>query len=86
MRESPAVAIAEDLAATDAGEIFIVEPHVPNPPKPLDQAPRVHWVGLEEAVREADIVALLVAHDQFRTLDRTLLADKIIIDTVGVMH
>jgi UDP-N-acetyl-D-mannosaminuronic acid dehydrogenase len=86
MRESPAVAIAEDLAATNAGEIFIVEPHVPNPPKPLAQATRVHWVGLQEAVREADIVALLVAHDQFRTLDRTLLADKIIIDTVGVMH
>ena len=86
MRESPAIAIAEDLAATDAGEIFIVEPHVPSPPKHLAQAPRVHWVGLHEAVREADIVVLLVAHDQFRTLDRTMLTDKIVIDTVGAMQ
>jgi UDP-N-acetyl-D-mannosaminuronic acid dehydrogenase len=41
---------------------------------------------LNEAVREADIVVLLVAHDQFRGLDRTMLTDKIVIDTVGVMH
>jgi UDP-N-acetyl-D-mannosaminuronic acid dehydrogenase len=86
LRESPAVAIAEELAAANAGEIFIVEPHVPTPPKALAQAPRVHWTGLQEAVREADIIALLVAHDQFRTLDRTMLTDKIVIDTVGAMH
>ena len=84
LRESPAVAIAADLAA-DAGEIFIVEP-CPEPAERTGPCAARALGGLQEAVREADIVALLVAHNQFRKVDRTLLTDKIVIDTVGVIQ
>jgi UDP-N-acetyl-D-mannosaminuronic acid dehydrogenase len=86
LRESPAMAVAEELALSNAGEILIVEPHVEQQPKKLTNVPGVHWVGLQDALRRADIVVLLVAHDQFRDLDPSTLSEKILIDTVGVTH
>jgi UDP-N-acetyl-D-mannosaminuronic acid dehydrogenase len=86
MRESPAVAIAEELASGNTGEIFIVEPHVNKPPRELANASRVHWAGLADALRDADIVVVLVAHDQFRDLRRATLSEKIVIDTVGLIQ
>ncbi len=86
LRESPAVAIAEELAASAAGEIDLVEPNVEAPPKQFADNPRVHWVGLAEALDKADIVVVLVAHRQFLRLDRAALTGKIVIDTVGVLR
>jgi UDP-N-acetyl-D-mannosaminuronic acid dehydrogenase len=86
LRESPAVAIAEELAASATGEIDLVEPNVETPPKQFADNPRVHWVGLSEALDKADIVVVLVAHRQFLRLDRAALTGKIVIDTVGVLR
>jgi UDP-N-acetyl-D-mannosaminuronate dehydrogenase len=41
---------------------------------------------LTDAIRQSDIITLLVAHDQFRSLDRTLMTDKIVIDTTGTLR
>jgi UDP-N-acetyl-D-mannosaminuronic acid dehydrogenase len=84
LRESPAVHVALDLLKADAGEIHVVEPHAGEPPDSLRGAPRLHWSTLEQALAAADIVAVLVAHDQFRRLDQTKLREKIIMDTVGI--
>lgn len=86
LRESPAVHVAETLANEEVGEIFVVEPHVEELPKSLTGKPGIRFVGLQEALREADIVVLLVQHDQFRDMDRRLLSEKILIDTVGVLR
>jgi UDP-N-acetyl-D-mannosaminuronic acid dehydrogenase len=86
LRESPAVHVAEQLQEAGVGELYVVEPHVEEPPKSLAGKPRTHFVGLHEALRDADIVVLLVQHDQFRDLDRRLLSEKILIDTVGVLR
>jgi UDP-N-acetyl-D-mannosaminuronic acid dehydrogenase len=86
LRESPAVAIAEELIAAKSGQLFLVEPHLSGPPSHLVNKPGVHWSDLDEAIREADIVVLLVAHSRFRNLDRRALSEKILIDTVGLLQ
>ena len=86
LRESPALHITEKLLNTDTGEIYVVDPHVKAAPPSIAGKPRMHFVGLQDALKEADIVVLLVQHDQFRDLDRRLLSEKILIDTVGVLR
>jgi UDP-N-acetyl-D-mannosaminuronic acid dehydrogenase len=86
LRESPALHIAEKLLNADTGEIYVVDPHVKAAPPSIAGKPRMHFVGLQDALKEADIVVLLVQHDQFRDLDRRLLSEKILIDTVGVLR
>jgi UDP-N-acetyl-D-mannosaminuronic acid dehydrogenase len=86
LRESPALHVAEKLLNADAGEIYIVDPHVKAPPPSIADKPRMHFVGLPDALKEADIVVLLVQHDRFRDIDRRLLSEKILIDTVGVLR
>jgi UDP-N-acetyl-D-mannosaminuronic acid dehydrogenase len=86
LRESPAVAVAQDLINGDVGEVYLVEPHVEVVPKTFAGCKGVHWVALTDAIRQSDIIALLVAHDQFRSLDRRLMTDKIVIDTTGTLR
>ena len=60
-------------------EIAVVEPYVSNHPKfPLRP--------LDEAIADADIVLLLCAHKQFKKISQTLLAEKIVIDTCGILR
>lgn len=86
LRESPAVAIASELIDAKAGELYLVEPHLTSPPNGFASHPLVHWADLDDAIREADIVAVLVAHDQFKALDRQALSEKVLIDTVGLLR
>jgi UDP-N-acetyl-D-mannosaminuronic acid dehydrogenase len=81
LRESPAVEIVAHLAEQSIGRILAVEPHVKSLPKAL--AGKVELVEAEAAIRAADIVVLLVNHRAFARVDRTLLAEKIVIDTRG---
>lgn len=81
LRESPAMEIAEALARQPGRRILVSEPHIAELPKTL----RDHATLLpaEEAVRQAQVVVLLVNHQSFRALDRSLLEGKTIIDTRG---
>ncbi|MHB8648249.1 MAG: nucleotide sugar dehydrogenase, partial [Thermomicrobiales bacterium] len=85
IRESPALEIARDLAARRAGKLLLVEPHLKSLPCSLGNYPDVELTDLWSAVKRADLVAILVAHDKFRTLDRGSLASKVVIDTVGLL-
>lgn len=40
--------------------------------------------SLEEILREANILLVLVDHDEFKAIDRALLKEKVVIDTRGV--
>ncbi len=40
--------------------------------------------SLEQVLREADILLVLVDHDEFKEIDRELLKEKVLIDTRGV--
>jgi len=84
LRESPALQIVQALAAKNIGQIIAVEPNVHAIPKELVLA-GVEQETLEAALEMANIVVVLVDHKQFKKVDRTQLAAKIIIDTRGIV-
>lgn len=79
LRESPAVEIVQMLMQSNVGEIRVVEPNVPTHPD-------FSLMPLEQALPDADIVAVLVAHRPFKRIAPALLAEKIIIDTCGALR
>jgi UDP-N-acetyl-D-mannosaminuronic acid dehydrogenase len=83
LRESPAVEIARKVRelCPDA-RLLAVEPHIAELPSALDSMELAHW---EEAVAEADIVAVLVGHRHFRAIPPEALANKVLIDVTGVV-
>ncbi|MBA4135868.1 MAG: UDP-N-acetyl-D-mannosamine dehydrogenase [Opitutus sp.] len=83
LRESPAMEITMELAKLGVGRVLAVEPHVKQLPANLAANGNVVFMSAYDAVRQADIVVLLVNHRQFSVIDRVLLRDKIVIDTRG---
>ena len=84
LRESPSLQIAEKLAAGALDELLVVEPNVHVLPASLANQKNVRLVSLEEAMRNANIVLLLVDHKEFKGMDRALLKGKTVIDTRGI--
>ena len=85
LRESPSLSIVERLAGElEEGDIRVVEPHVSELPSRLAQFSNVRLQGTLEAINEADIVLVLVDHTKFKSIDRALLEEKIVIDTKGL--
>ncbi|MFC0317901.1 MULTISPECIES: UDP-N-acetyl-D-mannosamine dehydrogenase [Olivibacter] len=76
LRESPAKYIAQRIMqdANDE-EYFIVEPNI-------DSHHVFKLTSYQEAVEKADIIAFLVAHDEFKALSFS--EDKIVLDFCGV--
>ncbi|RZU61273.1 UDP-N-acetyl-D-mannosamine dehydrogenase [Zhihengliuella halotolerans] len=85
LRESPAISIAQRLGA-EFGEakFLVVEPHIDEMPKQLSGLANAELVATGDAIEEADIVLLLVDHAQFKTIDRSTLEGKTVIDTRGM--
>jgi UDP-N-acetyl-D-mannosaminuronic acid dehydrogenase len=85
LRESPAVQITEQLATELPGAaILAVEPHVTALPKSLDGRANVALAEVSHAVRDADVVLLLVDHQPFKHLTLGDLDGKRVIDTRGI--
>ena len=83
LRGSPALEIVARLAEDNALSLLVVEPHVRELPGNLSALENVELVDKDEALRWADVVALLVNHRDFHSLDRSQLAGKAIVDTSG---
>ena len=84
LRESPSLQIAEELAAGPLDELLVVEPNIRTLPVCLADKKNVRLVSVEEAMRDANIILLLVDHKEFKAMDRQLLKGKTIIDTRGI--
>lgn len=85
LRESPSREIAKSLALSlPEAQILIVEPNVSELPRDLNQFDNVELVKLDAAVLAADIVLLLVDHDEFLDIDPDALREKLIVDTKGI--
>lgn len=85
LRESPARQIVRDLAGELPGaRVLAVEPHVEKLPADLAELPNVELTDAAAALAAADVVLLLVDHDEFRGLDRSVLDGKRVIDTKGL--
>jgi UDP-N-acetyl-D-mannosaminuronic acid dehydrogenase len=84
LRESPAVDIVAHIADGLPGvDILVAEPFVDALPPALRGHDNVKLTRTNDAVEAADIVVLLVDHDQFKTMNRSLLAGKVTYDTRG---
>ncbi len=85
LRESPSLSIVDDLAQRiEAADIRVVEPHVDELPPKLTRHANIRKQDIDGALDEADIVLLLVDHSQFKQVDASRLAEKVLIDTKGV--
>ncbi|MHA7276367.1 UDP-N-acetyl-D-mannosamine dehydrogenase [Arthrobacter sp. HLT1-21] len=85
LRESPSVSIVKQLSADLPGHtILVAEPHVSELPPMLSPIANVQLMETERAISEADVVLLLVDHDEFREMDRSALEGKSVVDTRGI--
>lgn len=80
LRESPALAIAEQLAREHEGPLMVVEPNVAALPAGLAGA---RLASLDEALAQADIVLLAVGHRQFAGLAARLRDDQRLVAAVS---
>lgn len=84
LRESPALHIVTQLAERQLGRLLVAEPHIRELPDSLAQTGVAELVDVTTAVRDADVVVLLVDHDAFRGVKRTALRGKAVFDTRGI--
>ncbi|GAA4226591.1 UDP-N-acetyl-D-mannosaminuronic acid dehydrogenase [Sagittula marina] len=83
LRESPALAIAKKLIATENLNIIVAEPNIDKLPANMAELD-VSLHSPEQAIAKADIVLGLVAHREFKALSRDLLDGKTVIDTCAI--
>jgi UDP-N-acetyl-D-mannosaminuronic acid dehydrogenase len=79
LRESPALEVVRQLSASSEYDLRVVEPN-------LRGHADFNLVGLEKALDGADMVVFLVAHREFRSIDKAVLNEKIIIDVCGALR
>ena len=83
LRESPSLEIAAHLAG-EGLKVLAVEPHVAELPKALRG--KATLATLDEALRAAQVIVLLVDHAAFKAVDPARLAGKQVIDTRGIWN
>ena len=85
LRESPALSIVTQLAdQLSDTKILAVEPNIDSLPASLSEKKNVVLASVDEAIRDADVIVMLVDHKEFKAVDRHLLNGKPIVDTKGL--
>lgn len=80
LRESPALEISQQLSQSLSCHVVSVEPNID-----LDhKIEGVTLMSLDEALARADVVVLLVDHDEFKAIDKSRIESKALVDTRGV--
>lgn len=82
LRESPAMNITKQVADWHSGTTLAVEPNIHELPTKLKGITEL--VSTEQALKEADIVLMLVDHQQFKAIPGNKITQKWIVDTKGV--
>jgi UDP-N-acetyl-D-mannosaminuronic acid dehydrogenase len=83
-RESPAMEIATELAEAARQRILVADPNLRAIPSELAKYSSIEFCDTLEAVRQADIIAVLVAHSPFRKIPREELMRRVVIDAAGL--
>jgi UDP-N-acetyl-D-mannosaminuronic acid dehydrogenase len=84
-RESPALRIIQQLLHLD-NIMYIADPYFKELPQGLNEMACLNFVSIEEAILAANIVVILVGHDQIRALSNESLQGKRVIDTLGIVN
>jgi len=82
LRESPAMSIAATLADWHSGKTLVVEPNIHALPQKL--AANSELVSVEQALQQADVLVLLVDHNEFKAIKSEQVTQSWIVDTKGV--
>lgn len=82
LRESPALAITQTIAASHPGPVLAVEPNIEELPGKL--VGKLNLASIEAALAEADVVVLLVDHREFKEIPARFLASHKVVNTRGV--
>ncbi|HBH6912797.1 UDP-N-acetyl-D-mannosamine dehydrogenase [Serratia marcescens] len=82
LRESPAVEVVHLIAEWHVGETLAVEPNVEQLPKSL--AGHVTLTPIAEALQQADVIVMLVDHQQFKATRPEEIKQSWVVDTKGV--
>ena len=77
--------ITQTLAREQVGRILAVEPYGRRglPAELMELG--VEHVAIEQALEEADVLVMLVAHRHFRRLPRAPLQQKMVVDACGLL-
>lgn len=82
LRESPAVEVAHLIADWHSGETLVVEPNVEHLPASL--VGHVALKTIAEALQQADVIVMLVDHQQFKAIRPKEIKQSWVVDTKGV--
>ncbi|ARD63235.1 UDP-N-acetyl-D-mannosamine dehydrogenase [Kosakonia radicincitans DSM 16656] len=82
LRESPAMEIAGDIAQWHSGETLVVEPNIHQLPAVLSSLASL--VNTADALAQADVLVLLVDHNEFKAVESSRITQRYIVDTKGV--
>lgn len=79
LRESPALDITRKLISLEIGKVMACEPNI--------RGDEVEFAlyDITAVLKEADILLVLVDHDEFIAIDDSALKEKIVIDTRGIL-
>ena len=80
LRESPALEITRELIDSKIGTVIACEPNINS------ELTGIKLHELEYAIQNADIILLLVDHEEFKGLDMERLKNKTVIDTRGIWY
>lgn len=83
LRESPAMAITEQLSSEKFAEILAVEPNISELSDSL-ASQGVSLVDIDTALQKANVLVILVDHSQFKVLKQSDINTKLVVDTRGL--
>lgn len=85
LRESPALNITKEIASRFPNQkILAVEPNIEKLPNDFNHLQNVELTPHDKAIVAADILVVLVDHQEFREVNATQLKGKTVIDTKGL--
>lgn len=85
LRESPALKIVEELAASISNiDVRVVEPNISVLPESLVRKGNVKLNRISEALEDADVILLLVDHKEFKEMSKSKVDSSKLIDTRGL--
>jgi UDP-N-acetyl-D-mannosaminuronic acid dehydrogenase len=79
LRESPAMQITKELMRKKIGQVMACEPNIN-----ITNFDEFDIYELSEVLQKADLLVVLVDHDEFKAVDKSLLQEKVIIDCRGI--
>ncbi len=84
IRESPAMTIAKELVGKKNFDVLVCDPHVSS--SRLESLLANCKTTLVEGIAKADLIVCLVAHDEFKIIDKKVIAHKKVLDFCGIFH